>query len=232
MPGQARTAWLVLATDGPAFELPGLVAGISVRVTADPRRFRDILLAERPRIVVACEPPAGDTDLEVVASERRRRSGLRALHLAPPEAVSSRIAALARGFDDALTTATTGRELAARLAWLEGRSRDRHATGTPLPIADGLELDPVAHALRRDGVAVHLRPKEYGLLAVLAAHPHRAYTRRELLERVWGHGHEGTGRTVDVHVRWLRSKIEPDPDQPVHLVTVRGVGYRLDPPER
>jgi DNA-binding response OmpR family regulator len=64
---------------------------------------------------------------------------------------------------------------------------------------------------------------------MLAAHPGRAYTRRQLLDRVWGQHHDGDPRTVDVHVRWLRSKIEPRPDTPVHLATVRGVGYRLDP---
>jgi two-component system response regulator RegX3 len=58
------------------------------------------------------------------------------------------------------------------------------------------------------------------------------YTRRQLLDRVWGPGHVGDPRTVDVHVRWLRSKIEPQPDAPLHLVTVRGVGYRLDPDPR
>jgi DNA-binding response OmpR family regulator len=89
-----------------------------------------------------------------------------------------------------------------------------------------------AHELRRGGAIVHLRPKEFGLLATLAAHPGRAYTRRELLDRVWGSGHGSGPRTVDVHVRWLRSKIEPDPEHPLHLVTVRGVGYRLDPPRR
>ena len=97
-------------------------AQAAVRVTADPGRFRDILLAERPRIVVVCQPPARDEDLDLVASERRRRSRLRVLHLAPPGAVADRIAALARGFDDALTTATTSGELAARLAWLEARA--------------------------------------------------------------------------------------------------------------
>jgi DNA-binding response OmpR family regulator len=202
-------------------------------VIADPGRFRDVLLAERPRIVVACQPPAGPEDLELVASERRRRSRLRTLHLAPPDAVDARLAALALGFDDALTTATSGAELAGRLAWLEARARDRHgAMHASLPVADGLDLDLAAHELRRGERTVHLRPKEFGLLALLAAHPGRAYTRRELLERVWGPGHVSGVRTVDVHVRWLRAKVEPDPERPVHIVTVRGLGYRLDPPER
>ncbi len=86
--------------------------------------------------------------------------------------------------------------------------------------------------MRRSGTLVHLRPKEFQLLSVLASHPGRAYTRRQLLDQVWGTGHDGDPRTVDVHVRWLRSKIEPRPEAPVHLVTVRGVGYRLDPEGR
>lgn len=60
------------------------------------------------------------------------------------------------------------------------------------------------------------------------AHPGRAYTRRQLLDRVWGPDQVGDPRTIDVHIRWLRSKIELQPDHPVHLVTIRGVGYRLD----
>ena len=105
--------------------------------------------------------------------------------------------------------------------------------GSTLPVADGLELDLVAHELRRDALAVHLRPKEYGLLALLASHPGRAYTRRELLERVWGKGHEsgaadgGRPRPLAPHRR-----SRADPERPIHLVTVRGVGYRLDPPVR
>ncbi|HYO42941.1 MAG TPA: response regulator transcription factor [Candidatus Limnocylindrales bacterium] len=230
--GPERAAWLVLADDGPARELADLVPDTAIRITADPRRFRDALLAERPRVVVVAQPPATVDDLDLVAGERKRRLRLRAVHLAPPDAGVDRLAALARGFDDALTTATSGAELAGRLRWLEARARERPSPGTPLPIGDDLELDLAAHELRRGDLAIHLRPKEFGLLALLAAHPGRAYTRRELLERVWGTGSGSGARTVDVHVRWLRSKIEPAPDHPVHLITVRGVGYRLDPPTR
>ena len=99
-------------------------------------------------------------------------------------------------------------------------------------VSSDTELDLAAHEVRRGGTLVHLRPKEFQLLSVLASHPGRAYTRRQLLDRVWGPGHDGDPRTVDVHIRWLRSKIEPRPEAPVHLVTVRGVGYRLDPEGR
>jgi two-component system response regulator RegX3 len=230
--GRERAAWLVLADDGPARELPGLMPGLAIRVTADPRRFRDILLAERPRIVVVAQPPATAVELDAVAAERRRRPRLRAVHLAPPDAAAERLAALALGFDDALATATTALELAGRLRMLDARAQERPTPGTVLPVGDGLALDLAAHVLRRGDRSIHLRPKEFGLLALLANHPGRAYTRRELLERVWGSGTGSGARTVDVHVRWLRSKIEPEPEHPIHLVTVRGVGYRLDPPAR
>ncbi len=113
--------------------------------------------------------------------------------------------------------------------WTSARAR---AGRTRSRSGNDLVLDLVAHELRRDGRTVHLRPKEFGLLAMLAAHPGRAYTRRQLLDRVWGSEHDGDPRTVDVHVRWLRAKIEPEPARPVHLITLRGIGYRLDPPDR
>jgi DNA-binding response OmpR family regulator len=226
-----RAVWLVLACDGPAAAVADEVPATPIRVVADPRRFRDLLLAERPRIVVCAQPPADADVLGLVASERRRRASMRAVHIAPPDAVDARLAALDSGFDDALATTTPVAELAGRLGRLDAKARTRPATA-PVDVGDGLELDPVAHELRRGSEIVHLRPKEYGLLALLATHPGRAYSRRELLNRVWGADHEGGMRTVDVHVRWLRSKIEPDPERPVHLVTVRGVGYRLDGPQR
>ena len=92
-----RASWLILAADGPAIEVPDRVPSTVVRVIADPRRFRDVLLAERPRIVLCAQPPADAEALHVVAEERRRRSGMRAIHLAPPDAVAERLAALAAG---------------------------------------------------------------------------------------------------------------------------------------
>jgi DNA-binding response OmpR family regulator len=98
-----------------------------------------------------------------------------------------------------------------------------------LAVADGYELDLVARELRHDGRLVHLRPREFDLLATLAANPGRAFTRSQLIDLAW-HLDGGIGpRAVDVHVHWLRAKIEPRPAQPVHLVTVRRFGYRLDP---
>jgi two-component system response regulator RegX3 len=227
-PQRGRVAWLILATDGPAMALAELRPDVAIRVVADPRRFRDLLLAERPRLVVVAEPPAGPDDLSVVAEERRRRGRLRAVHLAPSDASAARLAALVLGFDESLTDGTSASELSGRLALLEHRARPPIGLAAPLCISEDLELDVAARELRRAGRSIHLRPKEFGLLALLATNPGRVFTRIELLDRVWGPRHPTASRTVDVHVRWLRAKIEPDPNHPVHLVTARGAGYRLD----
>ena len=96
-------------------------------------------------------------------------------------------------------------------------------------MADGFELDLAARVLRHRGEPVHLRPREFQLLATLAADPGRAFTRRQLLDLAGASERTVDLRTVDVHVHWLRSKIELEPSRPTHLVTVRGYGYRLDP---
>jgi len=225
-----RATWLVLATDGPATKLEDLARGsIHVRTVADPEAFSRLLASDRPRIAIVSEPPAGPGEFSLLRHERQRRhQALRTIHLSPTSAIRQRLDALRGGFDEALPESVDPVELAERATLLEEQARSR--PGGRLPVADGFELDLVAHELRLDGTAIHLRPKEFQLLATLAAHPGRAYSRRQLLDRVWGPNQLGDPRTVDVHVRWIRSKIEPRPDRPVHLVTVRGVGYRLDPP--
>ena len=220
-----RPSWIALATGGPLLAMVG-----SIRVVDDPVAFVALLDRARPRIAAVCEPPATRSVIEHLAQERRRRSRLRIIHLAADEAVEARLHALRIGFDEALPDTIEPDELAGRLALLDERARPR--TGTTILVGEDLELDLVAHELRRDGRPVHLRPKEFSLLAMLAGHPGRAYTRRQILDRVWGSDHDGDPRTVDVHIRWLRAKIETDPAHPTHLVTLRGVGYRLDAPER
>ena len=76
-------------------------------------------------------------------------------------------------------------------------------------------------------MAVHLKPKEFDLLAFLMQHRGRAFSRDQLLEQVWGYEYAGDTRTVDVHIRWLREKVEADPSRPELIETVRGVGYRF-----
>jgi len=226
----ARPAWVALADGGP---VAGLLSGRDPRIlrtTADPAVYADLLGAVRPRIAILASPPAGHDDIELTLRERRRRPSMRVILLSRPDAIDDRLDALRAGVDEAWPTTIDPAELEARIAILEERARTRH--DTVLAVTDDATIDLVAHEVRRADDLVHLRPKEFQLLAMLAAHPGRAYSRRQLLDRVWGHDHEGDPRTVDVHVRWLRSKLEPRPEAPVHIVTVRGVGYRLDPEPR
>jgi DNA-binding response OmpR family regulator len=228
-----RPPWIALAAGPPFTELDamgGARNGLRLHVVGEPTAFADLLADARPHVVVVAAPPATEADEALAIHERRRRPSLRIVHVTRPADVDRRLDALRRGFDEALTSAIGPAELLERLRILDERARTRHAS--EIPVADGVVLDPIAHEVRRGNELIHLRPKEFQLLAMLAAHPGRAYTRRQLLDRVWGHGHDGDPRTVDVHVRWLRAKIEPIPETPVHLVTVRGVGYRLDPDAR
>jgi DNA-binding response OmpR family regulator len=101
------------------------------------------------------------------------------------------------------------------------------ATGTVLT-AGRLSLDTAAHEARVAGRLAALTSKEFDLLAFLMSHPRRAFSREELLEHVWGYTYGDTS-TVTVHIRRLREKVEDDPAEPHHLVTVWGVGYRFEP---
>lgn len=227
MPTTSQPTWIALAGQGDLASVVDAVGSHRVRLIEDADAFQVEVASGRFRGVIVVAPPADEPTIELVAKERRRRQRLRTLLLSDRADIDRRVDALRRGFDEALPTDTDAREVVARLLLL-----DEQASGgadARIRVAAGVVLDTVAHELRRDGVVVHVRPKEYQLLNMLASHPGRAYSRRQLIDRVWGHDHDGDPRTVDVHVRWLRSKIEPDPESPVHLVTVRGVGYRLDP---
>jgi DNA-binding response OmpR family regulator len=91
----------------------------------------------------------------------------------------------------------------------------------------GLSLDPAKHVAYRNGTPLELTALEFELLYTLVQSPERVFRRDELLERVWGRDYDGVDRVVDVHVSNLRQKLEPDPDEPQWVVTVRGVGYKL-----
>jgi DNA-binding response OmpR family regulator len=228
VPG-GQDEWLVLAIEGSAVELMTQTVRASIHITDDARRFRSLLLVGRPRLVVCSQPPADNETIELVLKERRRRPLMRAVHIAPPHDVQMRLTALAAGFDDAVPSTMPVAELMGRLDWLDARAHDRPDRRGVVAVAEGVTLDMVAHELRRAGRTLHLRPQEYALLALLATNPRRAFSRQQILAQVWGPRQQQPTRTVDVHVRWIREKIEPDPSRPAHLVTVRGVGYRLDP---
>ncbi|CAN5552721.1 two-component system response regulator MtrA [soil metagenome] len=163
----------------------------------------------------------------------RRESDVPILMLTAKGSELDKVVGLEVGADDYVTKPFSLRELIARVRALLRRSEaaDRRAgAGAEQPVVLGnVEVDLAGHRLLRDGQPLPIKPKAFELLAFLLRSPGQAFTREQLLERVWGYDYAGETRTVDVHVHWLRQVIEEDPHQPRLLETVRGVGYVLRP---
>ena len=148
-----------------------------------------------------------------------------------------RVVGLEVGADDYMTKPFSMRELLARVKAMLRRTRilrdEIRNDGSPPTKPDLLSFENLAINLFRrevtlNGSPIHIKPKEYDLLLFLAEHRGQMLSREFILERVWGWDYIGDSRTVDVHVRWLRQKIEKDSANPIRIVTVRGGGYRFE----
>jgi two-component system response regulator RegX3 len=148
--------------------------------------------------------------------------------LTAADAEADRIHGLDIGADDYVTKPFSVAELVSRVrALLRRRLLDR-ATASPVQSVGGLELDLARHAVTVDGRPIQLTRSEFRLVALLASEPGRDFTRDELVSHLWQSDFVGDRRAIDVHISNLRRKLEPDPRHPKRLLTVRGVGYKLD----
>ena len=153
------------------------------------------------------------------------------LMLTAKDSEIDKIVGLEVGADDYLTKPFSMRELLARIRAMLRRSEmvEMKPSKQETSIRVGeLEIDKMRHQVSVRGLALKLTTMEFNLLLFLAENKGIVFSREQLLENVWGYDYRGETRTVDVHIRWLREKIETDPGKPEHLITVRGVGYKLE----
>jgi DNA-binding response OmpR family regulator len=188
---------------------------------------RELISEREPSLVVLDVMLPGTDGLEL-CRWIRSRSELPVILLTARVDESDRIVGLELGADDYVTKPFSPRELAVRVRTVLRRAGPTAAPPTTIDLA-GLRLDIGGRRVTRDGEQLKLTLKEFDLLWFLASHPRLVFSREVLMERIWGYQPALDTRTVTVHIRRLREKIELDPTNPRHLQTVWGVGYRLDP---
>ncbi len=214
--------------------------GYQVSTAADGLTALEVARRERPDLIVLDLMLPGIDGYEVCRILRREMSVPILMLTARADEVD-KIVGLEVGADDYLTKPFSMRELMARVKALLRRVRlireelaaeDEKAgvlgTRGDILSAGDLVIDLTRREALRQGEPIRLKPKEYELLVCLVRNRGIVLSRDLILERVWGWDYDGGTRTVDVHVRWLREKIEPDPANPSRILTIRGIGYRFE----
>jgi DNA-binding response OmpR family regulator len=199
--------------------------GYAVATAGDGRTAIALAASERPDLIIM------DIMLPVLdgieaCKEIRKTSGVPIIMLTARDQEIDKVLALELGADDYVTKPFSLHEFLARV-----KARLRRQAGTDgsarseAIFAGDIVLDPSRQSLTVGGNPVSLAPKEFSLLHVLMENRGRVVTRQTLLDKVWGYDFEGEHQTISVHVRWLREKIETDPNNPQHIITVRSRGY-------
>jgi two-component system, OmpR family, response regulator RegX3 len=158
----------------------------------------------------------------------RQRSNVPIIIVTARDSEVDKVVGLELGADDYVTKPFSSRELVARIRAVLRRGGEPEDLITNALEAGPVRMDVERHTVAVDGVAVSLPLKEFDLLELLLRNAGRVLTRGQLIDRVWGADYVGDTKTLDVHVKRLRSKIEPDPANPKYLVTVRGLGYKFE----
>ncbi|MEV1143808.1 response regulator transcription factor [Micromonospora sp. NPDC049799] len=165
-----------------------------------------------------------------VCRQLRQRSHVPIIMVTARDSEIDKVVGLEIGADDYVTKPYSPRELVARIrAVLRRQSAEVAESGAPTLAAGPVRMDIERHVVTVDGAAVQLPLKEFELLELLLRNAGRVLTRGQLIDRVWGADYVGDTKTLDVHVKRLRSKIEPEPSAPRFIVTVRGLGYKFEP---
>ncbi len=207
--------------------------GLEVLTAADGVAGLQLAREREPDLIVLDLMLPRMSGLDVCRAVRAERA-VPIVMLTARDSEADKVTGLELGADDYLTKPFSMRELRARVQAALRRDRMSRAAGAGALQADvlvggAIALDVTAHEVRRDGAVVALRPREFELLEHLMRHPNQVLTRERILEAVWGYTYTGETRTVDVHMRWLREKLEAEPARPRQLMTVRGVGYKFVP---
>ncbi len=173
----------------------------------------------------------GPDGLAICRALRRDQVYVPVLMLTSKSSELDRVLGLELGADDYVTKPFSVCELLARVKAIFRRvdslGREPGTASQMLTLGE-LRIDPARHEVRVNGEEVNLTAREFQLLLYFARHPGRVFSRSQLLDNVWGYGHEGYEHTVNSHINRLRAKIEQDPSSPHHIVTVWGVGYKLE----
>ena len=163
-----------------------------------------------------------------VCRQLRQRSKVPIIMLTAKDGEVDKVVGLELGADDYVTKPYSVRELVARIRAVLRRQEDTDDHSEALVEAGPVRMDVDRHVVTVGGAAVALPLKEFALLELLVRNADRVLTRGQIIDRVWGSDYVGDTKTLDVHVKRLRAKLEPDPGEPRYLVTVRGLGYKLD----
>jgi len=205
--------------------------GFDVKAVGDGAIALQEIMAFEPDLVVLDIMLPGMSGLEI-CKRLRAQSAIPVIMLTARGEEIDRVLGLEVGADDYLPKPFSFRELLARIRSILRRVElDRQVTQTQSTTLGDLTLDPVARRVFRGEQEIQLSAREFDLLSILMKNAGRALSREELLAEVWGSDWIGDQRTLDVHIRWLRLKVEEDPASPKFIQTVRGHGYRFAGPE-
>ena len=201
-------------------------AGFRVVTAGDGQMALTVYRHEKPALVILDLGLPRMDGLDV-ARTLRRDSDVPIIMLTARVDETDKLIGLELGADDYMTKPFSPRELVARVRAVLRRTGGERELAPPPIVAGEIRIDLERRSVTVEGEAVELTATEFDLLAVLARHPGRVFTRLELLDRVQGYAFEGYERTIDAHVKNLRQKIEPEPKQPRYVLTVYRVGYRF-----